>query len=82
MTGVPANGVPSPCTGLCSMDAGRRWCDGCFRTLDEIAGWAGMSDEEKRRVREQLPARRATCPGSASGGSKGLHSAGDDLSRA
>jgi len=33
-------------------------CEGCFRTLDEIAAWSAMSDAEKRSVLAQLPARR------------------------
>jgi len=32
-------------------------CEGCLRTLDEIAGWSAMSDAEKRAVLAQLPAR-------------------------
>jgi len=40
----------NPVTGL---------CDGCLRTLDEIAAWSGLSDEEKRAVLARLPARRA-----------------------
>jgi predicted Fe-S protein YdhL (DUF1289 family) len=33
-------------------------CEGCLRTLDEIAGWSAMSGAEKRAVLAQLPARR------------------------
>jgi predicted Fe-S protein YdhL (DUF1289 family) len=33
-------------------------CEGCFRTLDEIASWSSMSPEEKRAVLSRLPARR------------------------
>jgi len=33
-------------------------CEGCSRTLDEIAAWSAMSDAEKRAVLAQLPARR------------------------
>ncbi|MEO5737597.1 MAG: DUF1289 domain-containing protein [Variovorax sp.] len=25
-------------------------CEGCFRTLDEIAGWSRMGDPDKRQV--------------------------------
>ena len=35
----PAGPVPSPCISVCRMDAVTGWCEGCFRTLDEIAGW-------------------------------------------
>jgi hypothetical protein len=34
-------------------------CIGCGRTLDEIAGWADMSTEERRAVMAVLPARKA-----------------------
>jgi len=33
-------------------------CEGCYRTLDEIAAWSAMSDAEKRAVLAQLPVRR------------------------
>jgi len=33
-------------------------CEGCLRTLDEIAAWSGMSADEKRAVLAKLPARR------------------------
>jgi predicted Fe-S protein YdhL (DUF1289 family) len=39
------------------MDAGQRYCQGCRRTLDEIASWSQMTDEEKRAVLAQLPQR-------------------------
>ncbi|RZJ25744.1 MAG: DUF1289 domain-containing protein [Haliea sp.] len=40
--------VPSPCISVCRMDAATGWCEGCLRTLDEIAGW-GMQDDAVRR---------------------------------
>jgi len=40
------------------MNAKTGWCEGCLRTLDEIAGWSTMADEDKRRVWALLPARR------------------------
>jgi predicted Fe-S protein YdhL (DUF1289 family) len=32
-------------------------CVGCGRTIDEIAGWAQMSDGERRAIMAALPAR-------------------------
>jgi predicted Fe-S protein YdhL (DUF1289 family) len=49
--------VPSPCISICRMDAVTGWCEGCFRTLDEIAAWGMASDEERRAVWMQLVAR-------------------------
>jgi len=40
------------------MDPARGVCIGCCRTLDEIARWSGMSDQQTTTVMEQLPARR------------------------
>jgi len=50
--------VPSPCIDVCRMHAATGWCEGCLRTLDEIAAWSGLSNDEKRAVLAQLPARR------------------------
>jgi predicted Fe-S protein YdhL (DUF1289 family) len=41
------------------MDAENRYCKGCKRTLDEIACWGGMSEEEQAAVLAQLPGRHA-----------------------
>ena len=36
--------VISPCISVCRMDANSGLCEGCFRTLEEIAGWSGLDD--------------------------------------
>jgi len=51
--------VASPCINICRMDASTGWCEGCLRTIDEIACWAGMTTDEKRAVLEALAVRRA-----------------------
>ena len=50
--------VASPCVDVCKMDAFTGLCEGCQRTLDEIACWSFYTAAEKRAVLEQLPARR------------------------
>ena len=50
--------VASPCTSVCRMNAATGWCEGCMRTLDEIAAWSAMDDRTKRSVWALLPARR------------------------
>jgi hypothetical protein len=37
-------------------------CIGCGRTLAEIGGWLSMTADERRRVMDNLPARRAALP--------------------
>jgi uncharacterized protein len=55
---LQASPVPSPCISVCRMDAATGWCEGCWRTIDEIAGWSRMSDDERRAVWAALPRRR------------------------
>ncbi len=47
---APDAAVPSPCLSVCRMRPGGDRCEGCLRTLDEIATWIGLDDAEKRRV--------------------------------
>jgi predicted Fe-S protein YdhL (DUF1289 family) len=49
--------VASPCVGLCVMDE-QGLCEGCARTLDEIAGWSAASFAERRAILAALPGRR------------------------
>lgn len=51
--------VPSPCNGVCRINATNGWCEGCRRSLDEIAAWSGMTDEQRREVWRVLPERHA-----------------------
>ena len=52
-------GVPSPCISVCRMDETTGWCVGCARTIDEIAAWGLLDDDEKRAVWALLPQRHA-----------------------
>jgi predicted Fe-S protein YdhL (DUF1289 family) len=49
--------VPSPCLSICRMDAATGWCEGCFRTLDEIAAWSTLDGDGKRAVWQQIGQR-------------------------
>ena len=50
--------VASPCVDICKMNPASGLCEGCLRTLDEIAAWSSMDAEQKRRVLALLPARK------------------------
>jgi predicted Fe-S protein YdhL (DUF1289 family) len=50
--------VPSPCISVCRMDETTGWCEGCLRTLDEIALWSVFDEEDKRQVSVELSRRR------------------------
>lgn len=49
--------VPSPCVSVCRMDMDTGLCEGCLRTLDEIAAWGRMGDDDKREVWTQIAHR-------------------------
>ena len=51
--------VPSPCIQVCRISAVTGWCEGCQRRLEEIGGWGGMSEDDKRAVWRRIQARRA-----------------------
>jgi len=51
--------VPSPCNGVCRISPESGWCEGCRRSLAEIATWSGMNDEQRREVWRLLPDRHA-----------------------
>jgi uncharacterized protein len=50
--------VPSPCIDVCKMNVQTGFCDGCLRTLDEIACWSSASDDIKRAVWAEIERRR------------------------
>jgi uncharacterized protein len=52
-------GVPSPCVNVCRMSA-NGLCEGCARTLDEIAAWASLDDAARRAVWQRIGERRAS----------------------
>ena len=51
--------VPSPCISVCRMNEDTGWCEGCLRTLDEVAAWGRGSDDWKRAVWAALKDREA-----------------------
>ena len=59
MTQAKPEEPPSPCIGICRLDAATQTCIGCYRTIDEISAWPRYTAEEKHAVLERLLARRA-----------------------
>ncbi|MCV6598554.1 MAG: DUF1289 domain-containing protein [Mangrovicoccus sp.] len=49
--------IASPCTKICVIHPETKLCTGCARSLDEIAGWGRMSQEDRARIIEELPGR-------------------------
>ena len=49
--------IASPCINVCRIDEATALCVGCLRTLDEIAAWGALSDDERREVWARLSLR-------------------------
>jgi len=45
---------PSPCIQVCRLTACGTLCEGCGRTVNEIAGWSRMSETERDAVWQRL----------------------------
>ena len=56
----PQADVPSPCISVCQMDEATGWCNGCWRTLDEIAHWAVLDAPEKLAIWHEVERRQTT----------------------
>jgi len=49
--------IESPCIDICVIDEASGYCEGCGRTLDEIAAWSTYTPAERRRVIAELDGR-------------------------
>lgn len=55
-SGAPPSAVPSPCIGLCRLDA-EHVCVGCGRRMYEIVAWSEADDAKRLKIRAPAPAR-------------------------
>lgn len=59
---VPPSTMPqpmlSPCTRVCTIDQATGLCAGCGRTMEEVARWSQMTDDERQRIMSSLDDRR------------------------
>ena len=51
--------IVTPCIKVCVVDGASSLCLGCFRTLSEIGGWSGLTDDRRAAIMADLPARRS-----------------------
>ena len=54
----PRGEMESPCVSICQINRATGECEGCRRTLQEIATWLQFSAEERRRIMDELPKRQ------------------------
>jgi uncharacterized protein len=57
--------IESPCIGVCVIDPATDCCEGCFRTLEEVAFWSTSSAPERRQILDRVERRRAEQTGPA-----------------
>lgn len=50
--------ITTPCIKVCIVDGESGLCLGCYRTLEEIAGWVRLTPEKREAVLTELPGRR------------------------
>ncbi len=51
--------VRTPCIKVCIVDGESGLCMGCYRRLNEVAGWSRMTPDARDAVMAELPARRS-----------------------
>jgi len=51
--------IASPCIKVCFVDGKSGLCLGCFRTLNEIARWQRLDEDDRTRIIAELPSRRS-----------------------
>lgn len=55
----PPRAIATPCVQVCIVDGPSGLCLGCYRTLSEIGGWRGLTDEARAAIMAELPGRSA-----------------------
>jgi len=55
---------------VCTLDAARKRCVGCLRTIDEIAAWSTLGEDARRAIVASLPSRRAALAGPRGAGGR------------
>jgi predicted Fe-S protein YdhL (DUF1289 family) len=58
MSNQPPAPITTPCIKVCVVDGQSGLCLGCFRTLQEIAGWSRLSNESREDIMAGLAERR------------------------
>jgi len=49
--------IPSPCIKSCQLNS-NDICTGCFRSIEEIIGWAGQTNNQKKQIVDRCQQRK------------------------
>ena len=55
----PGPSLRTPCIKICVVDGESGLCMGCYRRLNEVAGWSKMTPEARDALMADLPSRRS-----------------------
>lgn len=55
----PPPPIKTPCIKVCVVDGESGLCMGCYRRLNEVAGWSKFTDAERDAILAELPDRRS-----------------------
>jgi predicted Fe-S protein YdhL (DUF1289 family) len=50
--------ILSPCIDVCDVDSTGQYCIGCGRSMDEIARWMSISNEQRQAIIKELHERQ------------------------
>ena len=50
--------IQSPCVGVCTMNESTGFCQGCYRTIEEIRQWGDMASDQKSQLLTELEQRQ------------------------
>ncbi|KPH80624.1 DUF1289 domain-containing protein [Bosea vaviloviae] len=56
---VSSNAISSPCIKACMLDPVSKLCEGCGRSMAEIARWGSLSEAERLAIMARLQERQA-----------------------
>ncbi|MEL6680507.1 MAG: DUF1289 domain-containing protein, partial [Pseudomonadota bacterium] len=60
--------IESPCVNICVIHPEARLCIGCYRSMDEISGWASLPPDRRSEIMAELPDRAPRVAGRRQGG--------------
>ncbi|BBK33914.1 hypothetical protein EDC65_3750 [Stella humosa] len=50
--------IPSPCVGICRLDADSGLCQGCHRTIAEISAWPRLDAPARLALLDEIARRQ------------------------
>ena len=51
--------IESPCVQICVMHPEEKICLGCYRSIEEISAWSGMTPDLRSAIMADLPERKS-----------------------